>query len=73
MTKTCSVALCVMSCSPSINFTSGSAYCDPMKQVVGVLMSCPLMETGIAPLCLGCIQIVFATDTLFIPDSISSV
>ena len=42
-----------------------------MKQAVGVLMSCPLMETEIAPLCLGGMQIVFAMDTLFIPDSIS--
>ena len=69
MTKTCSVTLREMSCTLSINFTSGSMYCDPMKQAVGVLMSCPLMETEIALLCLG----VFVTDTLFIPDSISSV
>ena len=73
MTKTCSVALREISCTPSINFTSGSMYCDLMKQAVGVLMSCPLMETEIAPLCLGGIRIVFATDTLFIPDSMSSV
>ena len=53
MTKTCSVTLHEMSCTLSINFTSGSVYCDPMKQAVGVLMSCPLMETGIALLCLG--------------------
>ena len=73
MTKTCSVTLCKISCTPSINFTSGSVYCDPMKQAVGVLMLCPSMETEIAPLCLGGMQIVFAMDTLFIPDSISSV
>ena len=73
MTKTCSVVLPEISCTPSINFTSGSVYCDLMKQAVGVLMSCPLMETEIAPLFLGSIRIVFAVDTLFIPDSISSV
>ena len=73
MTKTCSVALHEMSCTPSINFTSGSVYCDPMKQAVGVLMLCPLMEIEIALLCLWGMQIVFATDTLFIPDSTSSV
>ena len=67
------MALCEISCTPSINFTSGSVYCDPMKQAVGVLMSCPLMETEIAPLCLWGMQRVFAMDTLFIPDSISSV
>ena len=32
-----------------------------------------LMETEIAPLCFGGMRIVFATDTLFIPDSMSSV
>ena len=58
MTKTCSVTLCEISCPPSINFTSGSMYCDLMKQAVGVLMSCPLMETEIAPLCLGGMWIV---------------
>ena len=73
MTKTCNVALREMSCTPSINLTSVSVYCDPMKQAVGVLMSCPLMETEIAPLCFGGIRIVFATDTQFIPDSMSSV
>ena len=73
MTKTCSVALRKMSCTPSINLTSVSVYCNPMKQAVGDLMSCPLMETEIAPLCFGGIQIVFATDAQFIPDSISSV
>ena len=46
-----------------------SVYCDPMKQAVGVLMSCPFMETEIAPLCFGGMRIVFAMDTLFIPDS----
>ena len=73
MTKTCNVALREMSCTPSINLTSVSVYCDPMKQAVGVLMSCPLMETEIALLCFGGIQIVFATNTRFIPDSMSSV
>ena len=73
MTKTCNVALHKMSCTQSINLTSVSVYCDPMKQAVGVLISCPLMETEIALLCFGGMQIVFATDTLFIPDSISSV
>ena len=73
MTKTCRVTLREMSCTLSINFTSGSMYCDPIKQAVGVLMLCPLMEIEIAPLCLGGMRIVFATDTLFIPDSISSV
>ena len=63
MTKTCNVALCEMSCTPSINLTSVSVYCDPMKQAVGVLMSCPLMETEIALLCFGGIRIVFAMDT----------
>ena len=70
MTKTCSVTLHEISCTLSINFTSGSVYCDPMKQAVGVLMSCPLMETEIAPLCVRGMQIVFTMDTLFIPDSI---
>ena len=32
MTRTCNVALCEMSCTPSINLTSVSVYCDPMKQ-----------------------------------------
>ena len=73
MTKTCNVALHKMSCTPSINLTSVSVYFDLMKQAVGVLMSCPLMETGIAPLCFGGIQVVFAMDTQFIPDSMSSV
>ena len=73
MTRTCNVALHEMSCTPSINLTSVSVYCDPMKQAVGVLMSCPLMETEIAPLCFGGIRIVFAMDTQFIPDSMSSV
>ena len=73
MTKTCNVALREMSCTLSINLTSVSLYCDLMKQAVGVLMSCPLMETEIVPLCFGGIWIVFATDTQFIPDSISSV
>ena len=73
MTKTCSVALREMSCTPSINFTSVSMYCALIKQAVGVLMSCPLMETEIAPLCFGGMRMVLATDTLFIPDSISSV
>ena len=73
MTKTCRMTLREMSCTPSINFTYGSVYYDPMKQAVGVLMLCPLMETEIAPLCFGGMQIVFVTDTLFIPDSISSV
>ena len=71
MTKTCNVALREISCT--INLTSVSVYCDLMKQAVGVLMSCPLMETEIAPLCFGGIWIVFAMDTQFIPDSISSV
>ena len=52
---------------------SVSVYCDPMKQAVGVLMSCLLIETEIAPLCFGGIWIVFATDTRLIPDSMSSV
>ena len=73
MTRTCNVVLCEMLCTPSINFTSVSVYCDLMKQAVGVLMSCPLMETQIAPLCFGGIHIVFATDTRLIPDSMSSV
>ena len=73
MTKTCSVMSHEMSCTPSINLTSGSVYCDPMKQAVVVLVSCPLMETEIAPLCFGGMQIAFAMDTLFIPDSMSSV
>ena len=73
MTKTCNVALHEMSCTPSINLTSVSVYCDPTKQAVGVLMSCPFMKTEMALLCLGGIWMVFATDTLFIPDSISSV
>ena len=73
MTKTCNVALLEMSCTPSTNLTSVSVYCDLMKQAVGVLMSCPLMETEIAQLCFGGMRIVFATDTLSIPDSISSV
>ena len=73
MTKTCNVALREMSCTLSINHTSVSVYCDPMKQAVGVLMLCPLMETEIAPVCFGGMRIVFAMDTLFIPDSISSV
>ena len=41
MTKTCSVTLREIACTLSINFTSGSMYCDPMKQAVGVLMLCP--------------------------------
>ena len=49
-----------------------SVYCDPTKQAVGVLMSCPLMETDITPLCFGSIHIVFAMDTRLIPDSMSS-
>ena len=74
MTKACNVALREMSCTPSINFTSSvSVYCDSMKQAVGVLMSRPLMETEMAPSCFGGIRIVFAMDTWFIPDSISSV
>ena len=56
MTKTCSVVLREISCTPCINFTSGSVYCDLMKQTVSVLILCPLMETEIAPLCLGGIQ-----------------
>ena len=73
MTRTCNVALRKMSCTPSINLTSVSVYCDLMKQAVGVLMSCPLMETELTLLCFGGIRIVFATDTQFIPDSMSSV
>ena len=73
MTRTCNVALHKMSCTPSINLTSVSVYCDPMKQAEGVLMSCPLMETEIALLCFGGIRIVFATDTRLIHDSMSSV
>ena len=73
MTKSCSVTLREMSCTPSINFTSVSVYCDPMKQAVGVLMSCPLMEMEITPLCFGGMQMVFAMDALFIPYSMSSV
>ena len=45
VTRTCNVVLREMSCTPSINFTSVSVYCDPMKQAVGFLISCPLMET----------------------------
>ena len=71
MTRTCYVALCEISCTPSMNLTSVSVYCDP--QTEGVLMSCPLMETEIAPLCFGGIRIVFATGTQLIPDSMSSV
>ena len=73
MTRTCNVVLREMSCTPSINFMSVSVYYDPMKQAVGFLMSCPLMETEITPLCFGGIRIVFATDTQLIPDSMSSV
>ena len=73
MTRTCSVVLCEMSCTPPTNLMSVSVYCDPTKQAVGVLMSCHLMETEIALLCFGGICIVFATDTLLIPDSMPSV
>ena len=73
MTRTCNVVLREMLCTPSTNFTSVSVYCDPTKQAVGVLMSCPLMETEIAQLCFGGMCIVFAMDTLLIPDSMSSV
>ena len=73
MTRTCNVVLQEMSCTPSTHLTSVSVYCDPTKQAVGVLMSCPLMETEITPLCFGGIRIVFATDTRLIPDSMSSV
>ena len=69
MTRTCNVVLREMLCTPSINLTSVSVYCDLMKQAVGVLMLCPLMETEIAPLCFGGIRIVFAMDTQLIPDS----
>ena len=35
MTKTFSVTFHEISCTPSINFTSGSVYCDPMNKQWG--------------------------------------